>query len=206
MFCDQSWPDKELVVVETYHDEPSAFFRRIAQEDPRLKYIAIKRPVGEDLTVGAKRNLTILLASGQLLCQLRWWWFICQQVCGAGWWVRWRNGPWWRWRCQVGTISLNLEALQGIRNPTHGIQKIRMKWMRFCTAMVLAMCTSGWWLIFPLSQPSLCWGCTFHVETPAEDWTCWTHGRCWRPLPTHRPFHQQYTRPGDLTSADRRGA
>ena len=65
MFCDQSWPDKELVVVETYHDEPSAFFRRIAQEDPRLKYIAIKRPVGEDLTVGAKRNLTILLASGQ---------------------------------------------------------------------------------------------------------------------------------------------
>ena len=40
-------------------------FRRIAQEDPRLKYIAIKRPVGEDLTVGAKRNLTILLASGQ---------------------------------------------------------------------------------------------------------------------------------------------
>ena len=64
-FVDQSWPDKELVVVETYHDEPSAFFRRIAQEDPRLKYIAIKRPVGEDLTVGAKRNLTILLASGQ---------------------------------------------------------------------------------------------------------------------------------------------
>ena len=64
-FVDQSWPDKELVVVETYHDEPSAFFRRIAQGDPRLKYIAIKRPVGEDLTVGAKRNLTILLASGQ---------------------------------------------------------------------------------------------------------------------------------------------
>jgi len=64
-FVDQSWPDKELVVVETYHDEPSAFFQRIAREDPRLKYMAIKRPVGEDLTVGAKRNLTILLASGQ---------------------------------------------------------------------------------------------------------------------------------------------
>ena len=27
---DQSWPDKELVVVETYHDEPSAFFQHIA--------------------------------------------------------------------------------------------------------------------------------------------------------------------------------
>ena len=64
-FLDQSWPDKELVVVETYHDEPSAFFQSIALVDSRLKYIAIKRPLGEDLTVGAKRNLTILLASGQ---------------------------------------------------------------------------------------------------------------------------------------------
>ena len=64
-FVDQSWPDKELVVVETYHDEPSAFFQSIALVDPRLKYFGIKRPVGEDLTVGAKRNATILLASGQ---------------------------------------------------------------------------------------------------------------------------------------------
>ena len=29
-FVDQSWPDKELVVVETYHDQPSAFFQHIA--------------------------------------------------------------------------------------------------------------------------------------------------------------------------------
>ena len=64
-FIDQSWPDKELVVVETYHDEPSAFFQSIARVDPRLKYVAIKRPVGEDLTVGAKRNASVLLASGQ---------------------------------------------------------------------------------------------------------------------------------------------
>ena len=64
-FVDQSWPDKELVVVETYHDEPSAFFQSIARVDSRLRYFAIKRPVGEDLTVGAKRNATILLASGQ---------------------------------------------------------------------------------------------------------------------------------------------
>ena len=64
-FIDQSWPDKELVVVETFHDEPSAFFQSIARVDPRLKYVAIKRPVGEDLTVGAKRNATVLLASGQ---------------------------------------------------------------------------------------------------------------------------------------------
>ena len=66
-FVDQSWPDKELVVIETYHDQPSAFFQHIALMDKRLKYIAIKRPVGEDLTVGAKRNLTILLASGQYI-------------------------------------------------------------------------------------------------------------------------------------------
>ena len=64
-FVDQSWPDKELVVVETYHHEPSSFFQSIARVDSRLRYVAIKRPVGEDLTVGAKRNLTILLASGQ---------------------------------------------------------------------------------------------------------------------------------------------
>ena len=66
-FVDQSWPDKELVVVETYHDEPSAFFQSIARIDKRLKYVAIKRPVGEDLTMGAKRNATILLASGQYI-------------------------------------------------------------------------------------------------------------------------------------------
>ena len=64
-FLDQRWPDKELVVVETYHNEPSAFFESIARVDSRLKYVAIKRPAGEDLTVGAKRNATILLASGQ---------------------------------------------------------------------------------------------------------------------------------------------
>ena len=66
-FVNQSWPDKELVVVETYHDEPSAFFESIARVDNRLKYVAIKCPVGEDLTVGAKRNATILLASGQYI-------------------------------------------------------------------------------------------------------------------------------------------
>ena len=38
-FVDQSWPDKELVVVETYHDEPSAFFQSIALRGPSsLKY------------------------------------------------------------------------------------------------------------------------------------------------------------------------
>ena len=66
-FLDQSWPDKELVVVETYHHEPSTFFQSIALVDKRLKYIAITCPVGEDLNVGAKQNLTILLASGHYI-------------------------------------------------------------------------------------------------------------------------------------------
>ena len=30
---------------------------------------------------------------------------------------------------------------EDIRNPNHGIQKMKMKWMRSSTAMVLAMCT-----------------------------------------------------------------
>jgi len=28
-FLDQTWKEKELVVVETYHDEPSAFFKAL---------------------------------------------------------------------------------------------------------------------------------------------------------------------------------
>ena len=41
-FWYKPWPDKELMITETYHDELYAFFRRIALEDPWLKYIAIK--------------------------------------------------------------------------------------------------------------------------------------------------------------------
>jgi len=64
-FIDQTWPDKELVVVETYHTQPSPFFQRIAAQDERLRYVALQRPETDDLTVGAKRNLTVLLSSGQ---------------------------------------------------------------------------------------------------------------------------------------------
>ena len=39
-------------------------FQSLVHSRNALKYVAIKRPVGEDLTVGAKRNLTIWLASG----------------------------------------------------------------------------------------------------------------------------------------------
>ena len=68
------------------------------------------------------------------------------------WWPRWRNGPLWRWLSQVGTTSSKLEVVQGIRTPTHGIQKTRMKWMRFSmgTGTDLVMFTSGSWLYFTL--------------------------------------------------------
>ena len=54
-------------MVETHHGEPSSFFQQIAAQDHRLKYIPIKRPQGDDLSVGAKRNLTVLMASGQYI-------------------------------------------------------------------------------------------------------------------------------------------
>ena len=66
-FLDQTYPDKELVVVETHHGEPSTFFQEIAAKDPRVRYINIQRAEGDDLSIGAKRNLTCLLASGQFI-------------------------------------------------------------------------------------------------------------------------------------------
>lgn len=64
----QTWPDKELVVVETYVDAPSAFFQRKAKEDDRLVYISL-RVAGEeeDFTVGLKRDMTLHLASGEFV-------------------------------------------------------------------------------------------------------------------------------------------
>ena len=44
-------------MMNLYHGkslQPSAFFQSIALVDPCLKYFGVKRPVGEDLTVGAK--------------------------------------------------------------------------------------------------------------------------------------------------------
>ncbi|CAJ1390542.1 unnamed protein product [Effrenium voratum] len=57
-FLAQNWPDKELVVVETYQTEPSSILNI---RDPRLVHVTLK----EDLNVGTKRNLCVLLASGQ---------------------------------------------------------------------------------------------------------------------------------------------
>lgn len=64
-FLDQTWADKELVVVETYRDRPSSFFEGLKGlgQEPRLVHVAL----AEELNIGQKRNLTVSLASGELL-------------------------------------------------------------------------------------------------------------------------------------------
>eukprot|EP00435_Cladocopium_sp_Y103_P013828 s2846_g3.t1 len=69
-FLDQTWPDKELVVVETYtqNQQPSKVFTKLVKAgEKRLKYLAIEVDENGDFTVGAKRNLTVLMSSGQYL-------------------------------------------------------------------------------------------------------------------------------------------
>ena len=59
---------QELVVVETYtqNQEPSAVFTKLLKAgEKRLKYLAIEVDEKGDFTVGAKRNLTVLMSSGQ---------------------------------------------------------------------------------------------------------------------------------------------
>jgi len=66
-FVDQTWPDKELVVVETYtkKEKPSEVFTKLVKaKEPRLKYLGLQVE-NEDFTVGAKRNMTVLMSSGQ---------------------------------------------------------------------------------------------------------------------------------------------
>jgi glycosyltransferase involved in cell wall biosynthesis len=63
----QTWPDKELIVVESYEDYPSEFLRQKAQEDDRLVHVCFRRSLDEDFSVGLKRNMTLHLASGEFI-------------------------------------------------------------------------------------------------------------------------------------------
>jgi len=63
----QAWSDKELVVVETYFDKPSAFLEKVAQKDPRLIYVKYKREQGKDWSIGLKRNMCAHLATGEFI-------------------------------------------------------------------------------------------------------------------------------------------
>lgn len=66
-FKAQTWQDKELVVLETYEDEPSSFLHEIAKTDKRLVLCSFQRKKGEDFNVGMKRNMTLHLASGEFI-------------------------------------------------------------------------------------------------------------------------------------------
>lgn len=63
----QAWPDKELVVVETYVENYSKFFALLAESDPRVVYIKFQRPKGQDWSIGLKRNLGAHLATGEFI-------------------------------------------------------------------------------------------------------------------------------------------
>jgi len=67
VFEAQTWPDKELVVVETYTYKHSEFFSELARKDPRVIYVRFHRPVGEDWSIGLKRNIGAHLATGELI-------------------------------------------------------------------------------------------------------------------------------------------
>merc|ERR1719393_402973 len=49
-FDAQTWPDKELVVVETYEHSPSAFLKAKARSDRRIVHVVIQRAAGTDFT------------------------------------------------------------------------------------------------------------------------------------------------------------
>jgi len=63
----QKWPDKELVVVETYVKHRSEFFADLAAKDPRVVYAAFQRPADSDWSIGLKRNIGAHLATGEFI-------------------------------------------------------------------------------------------------------------------------------------------
>mmetsp|Transcript_62047 Transcript_62047/g.192188 ORF Transcript_62047/g.192188 Transcript_62047/m.192188 type:complete len:905 (-) Transcript_62047:60-2774(-) len=67
VFEAQTWPDKELVIVETYTHKYSEFFHELARRDPRVVYVRFQRPAGEDWSIGLKRNIGAHLATGELI-------------------------------------------------------------------------------------------------------------------------------------------
>mmetsp|Transcript_61767 Transcript_61767/g.144904 ORF Transcript_61767/g.144904 Transcript_61767/m.144904 type:complete len:566 (-) Transcript_61767:94-1791(-) len=63
----QTWADKELIVVETYEDQPSKFLQQKAMADERIVHITMKVQPGKDFTVGLKRNMTLHMATGEYI-------------------------------------------------------------------------------------------------------------------------------------------
>lgn len=66
-FSNQTWPDKEMIVVETYKTKASPVFKRVAAEDRRLIYIGFRVARDSDLSIGSKRNIAMYCADGDYL-------------------------------------------------------------------------------------------------------------------------------------------
>mmetsp|Transcript_13345 Transcript_13345/g.30458 ORF Transcript_13345/g.30458 Transcript_13345/m.30458 type:complete len:473 (-) Transcript_13345:78-1496(-) len=66
-FQAQDWPDKELVVIETYQSKPSELFTQLAKTDRRFVYIGFKRALSD--TVAAKKvsDDSLLGSTGKVL-------------------------------------------------------------------------------------------------------------------------------------------
>ena len=105
-----------------------AFFQSLARVTLEIEILfGIKRPVGEDLTVGRKKKYaTILLASGQYCVNFDDDDLLCQQVCGVAWWTQMQ-------RRNLVALTLsgwhNFFEARGscwiLKIPTHGIQKMQ---------------------------------------------------------------------------------
>eukprot|EP00930_Biecheleria_cincta_P086924 TRINITY_DN76178_c0_g1_i1.p1 TRINITY_DN76178_c0_g1~~TRINITY_DN76178_c0_g1_i1.p1 ORF type:complete len:664 (-),score=79.20 TRINITY_DN76178_c0_g1_i1:16-1980(-) len=62
-FSAQTWPDKELVVVESHRGQGSSFLRQIAETHSNVVYVSLRRQI----SIGCKRNLGAYLASGSVI-------------------------------------------------------------------------------------------------------------------------------------------
>jgi len=65
-FDAQTWSDKELIIVETYQDEPSQVLQALAAKDTRMVLASFQHAHGNDLSIGVKRNMCVHLASGDV--------------------------------------------------------------------------------------------------------------------------------------------
>ena len=198
-FVDRSWPDKELVVVETYHG-----FIMVSLYNLRPFFKALRWWTLVWNTLGSNvqsvrtsqwvpsQNLTILLASGQYCVNFddddlyadRY----VEHVVTA---MQQRNlvalgldplrlAQLLRSSRLRGILRTQLMGSRGSR--WNGRDSVRL-WFYLCAP-------EGDGFIFPISQFSLCGGFTFYVETPGQDGRGpgWTPGRCWGALSPHRAF------------------
>ncbi|CAE8734454.1 unnamed protein product, partial [Polarella glacialis] len=63
----QRFPDKELVIVETFDEEPSSFLSQKAARHENVTHLCLLRAPGQDLSIGTKRNLGVHVARGELI-------------------------------------------------------------------------------------------------------------------------------------------